>query len=1096
MGRQLLFLITQLCLITGYSNAQKPADRIPCTIASNFETGELFGWEPYPYAEDIGSYRLVFDQKSPTHNNSQYALAGLVRANDVVEVYEGFTRRLDLWTRQDSRISVAIYFQSDRDPSTLELSLGTFHGKRYFCTIRKPKANHWLELDLPIDSFKVNGHPLLANEHIQVITVKATYPSTYWLNTYTILLDDFTITGERERHFIAKEPGSTYFDMFGISALNQHFFYGDTIALGVVPEGNISLSQLRGVLVDGKGKIVNDNIEFTKQNDEWVNKAIYKLKEKDARGQWEIKLTGRTATGTTEVRGGFKFLMPGNRLNAHPRLFFSTQEIQNRIANEKSSVARRILSRALENNGFIHVNIDSIKEGPDYTAESLVGGPYGKYSAGLNSGGEWLNPMKALQDVIQEGSFRYAFTKNIDAGQKAKKALLKLCSFSKWNNNFMLEHKFWSYYPVGFVLTSVAYGYDMLNDLLTEKEKKLVRDAIMEKGIKLFYRDMVEMNRMPSNISNHIAVLVSGCLLAATAIYGDDPENPDMEPYLSGILTKAKAFIDNTYYEDGSYVEPKTGYMNMATRAIVELLAVLERNFGVDYSTTTNVGNFYKYPLQATDSAGTMQDFGDGNSNFKAFTEIHSEWFVHRTGNPFLYHYIKPYWEAGNGGYIGYLWYRDDINPISRTTLPTSKFFGAQGMVMRSGWNENSTVISTHVGPHGNHAHFDQGSFQIMTNGEQLLTDPGIGPGGYYRNLEYMVYNVQSIAHNVMLVDHDPESQTPADFNTGIAALSTWPRTKITFSGALADAIETDLTCVYKEKLENYTRTILYTKSGPLFLFDKVKSKSQEGHIFSWLFHAPQKGVSNTLPNYTGWLDKKDAGVKTDAEVKGRKESNQLAFNYDDHRLIVNQEKARLTLDVISPEIASSSINDKISESYITLNSLPGTTETNFLAIILPEAKPLTGDYDSRPVTTQIQAPGWIGAKVERLAGTDLGFFRITPNAGVDTIRDFVTDADRFTASFNKSGKFLKAYFEGSRFSTDGISVKSSAPVVCAIAANVSETIIEIQSKTIVQLDIVCSKRPSKVLLNGQQISAWNYDNRQNLLSVKISEGRSDLLLR
>jgi hypothetical protein len=882
--------------------------------------------------------------------------------------------------------------------------------------------------------------------------------------------------------------------MFGNSVLDRHFFFGDTISLRVVPEGKIALNQVRGVLIDGKGKVVKDKIIFNQKSGQFVNESIYKLKEGDAAGKWEIKLTGETNTGR-EIRSGFTFLMPGKHLSGHPRLFFSPAELQSRLASEKSVIAKRILRRALESNGFMQVNIDSIKEGEDYTAESLVGGPYGKFSAGFNSGGEWLNPMKALQDVIQEGSFRYAFTKDSAAGKKAKEALLRLCSFSKWNNNFMLEHKFWSYYPVGFVLTSVAYGYDMLNDLLNDQEKKLIRDAIMEKGIKLFYRDMVEMNRMPSNISNHIAVLVSGCLLAATAIYGDDPDNPYMEPYLSGIITKAKAFIDNTYYQDGSYVEPKTGYMNMATRAIVELLAVLERNFGVDYSTTTNVENFYKYPLQATDSIGTMQDFGDGNTSFKAFTEIHSEWFVHRTANRFLYNYIKPYWEAGNGGYIGYLWYRDDIIPISRKTLPSSKSFSAQGMVMRSGWNEASTIISTHVGPHGNHAHFDQGSFQIMTNGEELLTDPGIGPGGYYRNLEYMVYNVQAIAHNVMLIDHDPESQTPADFNTGIAALSTWPQTKRIFAGEIADAIETDLTSVYKDKLEVYNRTLLYTKTGPLFLFDKVRSKSAQGNTFSWLFHAPEKAETNTLPNYTGWLDKKDAGIKNNTEEKGRKQINQSTFNYADQRLVVNQPKARLTLDVVYPKIASSSINDKIAESYISLNSMPKTKEVNFLAVILPEAKPMLGNYDSRPVITRIDVPGWIGAKMQRLKATDFGFFRTTANTSLDTIEGFVTDAERFTASYSVPGVLLKAYYEGKIFSANGVSIKSDTPLTCAISKAASETRLEIQSDGVTKLIVSYPKRPVELLVNGKQSNTWHYDNLQNLLLIKVPTGRNDFII-
>ena len=1095
MNKSIAFLIAVVCISISYSNAQKPANRIPYTLYNDFETGELFGWEPYPYAEDIGSYRLILTHKSPTHNNSQYALAGLVRANDAVELYQGFTRRLNMWTIPDTRVRVALYFQSDRNPSILELSLGTFDGRQYLDTIRNAEANHWVELNIPIDSFRLQGHPLQSNEHIQVITLKASYPSVYWLNTYTILMDDFMINGERDRHFTGIEPASTDLNMFDISILNKHFFYGDNIALSVVPEGNIPLQQVRGTLIDGKGRVVKAGIPFSQQDSEWTNKAIYQVKEGNATGQWEIRLAGQTSQGT-EVRWGFKFLMPGKRITGHPRLFFSDAELQNKLANEKSPVAKRILSKALGNTDFMHVNIDSINEGADYTAESLIGGPYGKYSTGFNSGGEWLNPMKALENVIQEGSFRYAFIKDPIAGKKAKKALLKLCSFSKWNNNFMLEHKFWSYYPVGYVLTSVAYGYDMLHDLLTEKEKKLIRDAIMEKGIKLFYRDMVEMNRMPSNITNHIAVLVSGSLLAATAIYGDDPENPYMEPYLSGIITKAKTFIDRAYYEDGSYIEPKTGYMNMATRAIVELLATLERNFGVDYSTTTNVQNFYKYPLQATDSAGTMQDFGDGNTSFKAFTEIHSEWFVHRTGNPFLYNYVKPYWEAGNGGYIGYLWYRDDIIPVSRETLPTSKIFSAQGMVMRSGWKEESAVISTHVGPHGNHAHFDQGSFQIMANGDELLTDAGIGAGGYYKNLEYLVYNVQAIAHNVMLIDHDPESQAPADFNNGITALHNWPRVINSFSGKLADAIESDLTSVYKDKLEKYTRTILYTKSGPLFLFDKVKSKSPDGYTFSWLFHAPQKGLLNSLPNYIGWLDRKDAGIKTGSIEKKREESNESTFSYKGNRLIINRATARLTLDVVSPVIESSNINDKQTESYITLNSKPKLKEVNFLAVILPEAKPVSGNYDPRPVTTRVDVPGWVGAKVERLGGVDIGFFRTSSNNTKDPVAGFVTDAERFTASFNPSGKLLKAYYEGSSFSGSGVSLKSNTPVTCAVSPGISETSIEVESIKATELAISYSKRPSKVFLNGSEVSTWRYDNRQNLLTIKVPAGRNDFLIQ
>jgi len=1063
MKKITLLLIAVVCLMVNYASAQKPLDRIPYKLSDDFETGEYYSWEPYPYNQDEGYDALYATRQTPTHNNSRYALSRPVRANETSELSQGFTKRLDVWTTSETRIRAAVFFQSDRNPETLELSLGTFDGRRYMHTIQKPKANSWLELNIPAGEFRLNGRSLGAGEHIQVVTLKGSYKVVYYLDTYTILMDDFAINGERQRRFVGKTSLSTDFDMFGISILNKHFFYGDNIALSAAPEGGIALSQVQGTLVDSKGKVVKDNIPFTKRGSDWANDAIYRLTASDARGQWEIRLTGQTAQGK-EVRWEFRFLMPGNPVKSHPRLYFSADELQKRLANEKSPIAKSILDKALQNTNFMNVDIDAIKEGEDYTTAALTGGPYA--ASGAESMG-WSSRMNALGSVIEAGSFRYAFTGDAAAGEKAKKALLKLCSFSKWNNNWMLGRKFWTYYPVGETMGRIAHGYDMLHGIMTEEERKSVRNAIVEKGLKLFHRDMVEMNRMPSNNTNHIAVIVMGFGLAATAIYGDDPGNPYLEPYLSGIITKTKTFIDRTYYEDGSYGEPKSGYMNMATRAIVGLLAPLERNFGIDYTTTTNMQNFYKYPIQATTSSGRMQDYGDGGGANGGGNQLggllHSQWLVNRTGNPILYKYVKPYWDAGNGGYMGYLWYRDDITPVSRETLPTSKIFSAQGMVMRSGWDDQSSIISTRIGPNSNHYHYDQGSFQIMTNGETLLTDPGVGAGGYYTNLDYLVYNIQAIAHNVMLVDHDPESQNPAHYDIGIAALSDWPRMVHTFAGKIADAVEGDLATVYKDKLDTYTRTLLYTKSGPLFLFDRVKSKPPGGHVYDWLFHAAQNG-------------------------------GQRSINYTDQRVTIDRPNARLTLDVISPEIASNRIrdNNEDGESFVSLSSKPNLPEANFLAVIMPEAKPAAGDYAARPKTTRMDAQGWIGAKVERQGAVDLGFFR-TGNNAAGTVGGFTTDAKRFTASFDGTGVLLKAYFEGSTFSGSGLSVKSETLVTCAIAKSSSGTDLEVQTDKATTLTISFATQPSAVLLNGSTVSTWKYDAGTKTLNLQVPVGRNDL---
>lgn len=1109
MREFLLIFVAVLSLTLPDVDAQKPAQQNPplektaYTLFDDFETGELFGWEPYPYAQDIGFDALYFTRKSPTYKKSSYALARPVKANDGVELAHGFTKRLNLWTNQDTRIKAAIYFQSDRDPEVLKLSLGTFDGRRYRYTIANPEANQWLELDIPIEKFSLEGKALGADEHIQVVTLEANYPTVYYLYTYTMLLDDFSINGERQRRFVGLDPVSEDFEMFDCTILKKHFFYGDQIALKVSPEGNVPLSQVRGTLLDGQGKVLKENIRFSPEGkNEWANKSIYRPGKRDAPGQWEIRLRGQTEKGR-ELRWGFKFLMPGNPLNEHPRLFFSADELQKRLTNENSPVAKKILANALQDTSFMAFDIDALEEGEDRTADNLVGGAYSKNAVGFNAYGAWSSPIRRLGNVVREGSFHYAFTGDRQAGEKAKKALLKLCAFNHWNAAWMMDRKFWTYYPVGYTLLPVAYGYDMLHDLLTEEEQRLVREAIMEKGLKFFHRDMVEMNRMPSNLTNHIAVLAAGHGLAATAIYGEDPQNPSMEPYLSGIITKVKTFIDRTYYADGSYGEPKSGYMNMATKEIALLFHVFERNYGLDWATTTEVENFYKYPLHATHSSGKMADFGDGGYDFKGFTEPHAAYFVYRTGNPFLYKYVKPYWEEGKGGYLGYLWYRDDINPVSRETLPSSKVFEAQGMVMRSGWEDSSTIVSIRVGPHSNHYHFDQGSFQLMTNGEKLLIDPGIGAGGYYANPNFNAYNIQAIAHNVMLVDHDAESQHPAHFDNDIASLRDWPRMRHTFAGEHADALQGDLSSVYKNKLKKYNRTFLYTKSGPLFLFDEVESKAAGGHTYDWLFHAPENSIS-----------------------------------YANQQVIIERPEARLTMEVVSPEIQFSRIRHRSpdKESFITLSSGPNRTQAHFLAVLLPEVKSRqvdagevadadvnaneVMDANDEPVenpsllSTRIDAPGWIGARVEHQGTTYLGLFRRANDidnkaAGnaeanlvadtkanpstiadvADTVEGFSTDAKNFTASFDETGKLLEVYFEGSSFSGHGLSVKSDSAVACAIVLGPAGTKIEMKSEQETCLYINTGQEPSKVLLDGYTTRKWRKSDQENTLKIEVPAG-------
>ncbi len=1058
--KRLILALTVLGFIAGAVNqVQAAPDRIPCVISNDFETGELAGWEGYPYAQDIGYEPFTIPQREPAHNDSKFAISRVVKPNDMIDLAEGFTREINLWTVAETRLKAAVFLTADRKPEYLEFSLGLFDGSRYFHVIKAPKVNRWLELDIPITGFTANGKPLAAGAHVQVITIKAFYPLVTHLASYTISLDDFELNGERQRRFAALDPVSTDFEMFGFSILNRHFHSGDTFALTVRPEeapGKYTLASATLNLLDPAGKTVASGVPLkSADGNAWKTEKAYTFKPSDPRGQWTAELIGKDAHGT-EIRWGFRFLMPGSRITTkdHPRLHFSAEELKRRLASQ-SATERKILEGALANPSSLHnMDLSGINEAKNLQTESLTGGPFSVVSTAYDN---WRAPMSRLTGVIESGAWLYAVKGDEAAGRKAKEALLKLCAFTRWNHPWQETHGNHTYFPMGYTIGPVATGYP----LLSEAEKAAVRNALMDKGIKLFYRDMVEMNRMPSSLTNHIAVLVANLSLAATAIYGEDPANPALEPYLSGILAKMKLYMDRTFYPDGGYGEPVT-YQDMATRDLVEALDVLERNFGVDYTLETHMKDSWLYPLYVTYTNGRYPDFGDV-SHYYGLGGLSFMYFSHKLKNPYTYEFSRKTFESARGGIPAWLWYTTGITPKSREELVPSHYFPVKGhLVSRSCWSDEGTVNVFKCGPNSNHYHYDQGTFYLMTNGEELLSDAGHG-SSYYANLHYPCYYTQAIGHNVMLVDGNAESQAPADYLNGITSLQDWPRISHAFAGRTADAVEGDLTCVYKGTMDRYTRSILYVKPDLMFLCDRVKSSKE--HFYSWIFHAEHTNGKNSIA-------------------------------WDGNTMTVARTKARLRMDVLAPAIDSHRIQDSDrDESFITLRGKPGTRDTEFLAVLTPRAVKSPSDTLIESSSTLLAASGWTGAKVERADGVTVAAFRT--NGASDPVEGYTADADRFAATTDPAGKAAFLFLHGTAISSQGTPLfRSSRLVSAAVTFKTGESFLESETDASVEISVAQEKKPATVTLNGAALKKWKYDGKAKLLTLTIPQGRTEVVIR
>ena len=1038
--------------------------RVPFTLRDDFETGEMDGWEAYPYAQDVGYEPFTVTRQEPARG--RYCLAQAHRSHDTVELRQGFTKEIDLWTAADTRLQLALFLVTDRRPKCVLLSLCLVDGDRYFHTVPSPEANQWIDFDIPVRDFTAGDQRLGAGQHVQAVTIEVSYATTSHLLSYTICLDDFALSGERPCRFVSRDIAASTFPLCDHSVLHRHFHYGDAFNLEVVPEDLPAgpPASVSCTLLDPAGQVRAADLELTQRDGAWTLDCGYAFDEADPRGQWTASLIGRCDDGH-HIAWDFRFLMPGEHLTParHPRLFFSGEELATRLASQSDREREMVDEFVAGADDFAGVDLDSIEECEEGSAEALTGHQF----ASVNAEPSWSGPINRLRSIIQSGALRFAFTGDERAGQVARQALLKLCAFERWNHPWQLARGNHTYYPVGYTIGPVGIGYDFLYPLLSEEDKRDILQGLMDKGIAMYYRDMVEMNRMPSSVTNHLAVIVANLAVAATAIYGEDPDNPCLEPYLSGILERMKRFIDRTYYPDGSYGEP-IGYENMATRDLVEALHVLERNFGIDYTTTTNLQHLYLYPLRGANDDGQLADFGDvGIHGGWAWSGNPFLWLTYRTGNPWTAHYSQPSLESGNGDFYRWLWYTTGLDTRQRDELTPSCHFPEKGTVfMRSGWSDDATRLTFRCGPNSNHYHVDQGTFFLHAHGELLLSEAGLerqkGFHSYYANLYYPAYDTQAAGHNVLLVDGDPQSQTPADYRTGIAALSTWPRISSSFSGWHFDEVEADLTCVYKGKLETYTRSFLFIKPDMVVLYDRVRSP--DGHTYSWVFHAE---------------DHDDGAASISA---------------DGTAIRVERPAAHLDMSVLSPAMATIEVNQGVrDESFLQLTSARHVSAADFLAVMSPG--PGAPPAEPRMQADHLGAEGWIGSRLmcdERHIWVG---FRSGGTAS-PSLDGCTADAERFAVETDGTGQVTGLFLRGLSLAYGGATFTSDETVSASVGYTETGTDVEVEAAAATELAVALVERPRTVSIDGRPTDQWAFDAASGRLQLPVPQGHSLITTR
>jgi hypothetical protein len=548
---------------------------------------------------------------------------------------------------------------------------------------------------------------------------------------------------------------------------------------------------------------------------------------------------------------------------ANYRTFFVVAEAAEGFAVPARPVHPRLLLSATELDAFKRRVGRSPRLGPGWqyllnAANGMLDTPppaesYARAGAGqhgnYNIASHWYH-----RHLLNTGFAAYV-TGDDRLAAKGVEILMAACAYERWlgpefENPGHFNPPWHSALETAMMTTAVATGYDLLYERLTDAQRAAVQRSLVEKGIRPLvedWADPVGASRLPRHqlpTGNWVMVCSSSAGVGALALLG---EHPDAPRWTRLVRNRVRAwlrdrggdwFADNPWPQgrpdpipvigpsepnfgiDGGYKESIT-YMNYAMMYVCLFADGLRRAGGDNLFDDVPAGLLEPaaWSILAWPEDGAIQQslvpFGDCGTT-AAFPLLYAALTKHRRDPraAWLNDRVVPIPQD-----IRELVWLDESVPGSEpdAAVPMARFRDIGQVVMRSGWGPDAPVAAIKF--RQNRGHLDIGSFYLFGGGHPTLVDSGSSP---YGSSIYNQYSSQSIAHNLVLVDNQPQVRADGQL---LAAVGTSRVTAA--SGQLAAA--------YPGVLTSWTRDLVMLPGGLAVVLDRLSAR--EPHRFDLVLH-------------------------------------------------------------------------------------------------------------------------------------------------------------------------------------------------------------------------------------------------------------------
>jgi len=462
---------------------------------------------------------------------------------------------------------------------------------------------------------------------------------------------------------------------------------------------------------------------------------------------------------------------------------------------------------------------------------------------------------------------------------RCENEMLAISKFSDWNPSHFLD--------VAEMTMAVSIGYDWLYPNLSDNSKKIIREAIVNKGLNQSLDP--KYNSWLSAVNNWNQVCNAGMSYGAIALAEDYPE------LAKNVIERAIESIKlpmGEYKPDGAYPEGY-GYWGYGTSFNVMFLSAIEKVFSSDFGLNNTPGflqtaNFMQNMTGVTGLSFNWGDSGSGGSLSPAMF-----WLAQRNNDPSQLWVEKSYLQNDDFSIFTrerllpaiMIWGKD--LPLDKVTEPKVKAWRGEGAnpvcMMRTSWTDkNAIFLGFKAGSASvNHGHMDIGSFVMEADGTRWASDFGMQE---YESLEskgiqvfgrtqdaqrWSIFRINNRAHNTLTVNNQLQEVK------GYAKIDRFSD-QSNFMYAISD-----LSSVYENQLTKIERGVAIVDQQYVVIRDELEASNKPTTI-RWTMMTsaiPELGKNSITLNKEG--HKMALQVNNPSNVSMKTWSAEPTTNYD-----------------------------------------------------------------------------------------------------------------------------------------------------------------------------------------------------------------------